>query len=330
MGDSLAAKRVHIAVLTFGGQVSTVGEFGTIKTVQPPLLIAKGNIPLGEAVERGLAPPRCTQGAIPTERHRILQAIGVSDHQRRDDGQWKGAACAVADAEHRKQVGQQVSTTPSPTSSTPSRAPIRARCCRSSTICAATPPRDLYLTGFYNRFHNLIFQDIRVIGGVEQNVVQFGGSRAYGLEFEGAVRPVDGVQLAVRGVVQNGKFKDFGTNTGNSVNRQPKFQIAAIPSYTFRSAWGKARVFGTFTHIGDRFADIENQQRLGSYETVDLGASLDLNDRFSLQATVENLTNKLALTEGNVRTVGSANTDGFFLGRPIFGRHATITAAYKF
>jgi hypothetical protein len=40
---------------------------------------------------------------------------------------------------------------------------------------------DLYLTGFYNRFHNLVFQDIRVINGVEQNVVLFGGSRAYGV-----------------------------------------------------------------------------------------------------------------------------------------------------
>jgi len=189
---------------------------------------------------------------------------------------------------------------------------------------------DLYLTGFYNRFHNLIFQDIRVVNGVEQNVVLFGGSRAYGLEFEGAVRPIDGVQIAVRGVVQDGKFKDFGANTGNNVNRQPKFQIAATPSYTFRSDWGQARLFGTFTHIGNRFADIENQQQLGSYNTLDLGASLDLNARFSLQATVDNVTNTLALTEGNVRTVGSANTDGYFLGRPIFGRHATITAAYKF
>jgi outer membrane receptor protein involved in Fe transport len=189
---------------------------------------------------------------------------------------------------------------------------------------------DVYLTGFYNRFHNLIFQDIRTINGVEQNVVLFGGSRAYGLEFEGAIRPVEGFQLAVRGVVQDGKFKDFGPNTGNDVNRQPKFQIAAIPSYTFRSAFGQARLFGTFTHIGNRFADIENQQRLGSYETLDLGASIDVNDRFSIQATVDNVTDTLALTEGNVRTVGSANGNGYFLGRPIFGRHGTITAAVKF
>jgi len=49
-----------------------------------------------------------------------------------------------------------------------------------------------------------------------------------------------------------------------------------------------------------------------------------------IQASVENVTNTLALTEGNIRTVGSANANGYFLGRPIFGRHATITAAVKF
>ena len=189
---------------------------------------------------------------------------------------------------------------------------------------------DLYLTGFYNRFHNLFFQDIQVIGGVEQNVTAFGGSRAYGLEFDGAVRPVSGFEIAAHGVVQNGKFKDFGDNTGNDVNRQPRFLAAVTPSYTFDTGWGRARLFGTYTHVGDRYADRENLQKLGSYDTLDLGASLDINRSFSIQATVENVTNTLALTEGNIRTVGSANANGYFLGRPIFGRHATITAAVKF
>ena len=190
---------------------------------------------------------------------------------------------------------------------------------------------DVFLTGFYNRFHNLLFQDlIQNPDGTTTNRVLFGGSRAYGLEFEGAVRPVDGLQIATRGVIQNGKFKDFGVNSGNDVNRQPQFQIQVIPSYTLRTDWGQARIFGTYTHVGNRFADIENQQRLGQYDTLDLGASIDVGQRFSIQATIENVTNTLALTEGNIRTVGSANTNGFFLGRPIFGRHATITAAYKF
>ena len=193
-------------------------------------------------------------------------------------------------------------------------------------VKTSTPLYDFYLTGFYNRFHNLIFQDI--INGV--NVVRFGGSRAYGLEFEGAIRPIRGVQIGTRGVIQDGKFKDFGTNTGNEVNRQPKFQIAVMPSYTFDTDWGKARLFGTFTHIGNRYADIENLQPLGSYNTLDLGASIDINRSFSIQATVENVTNTLALTEGNIRQIGSDNANGYFLGRPIFGRHATITAAVKF
>ncbi|TPG19996.1 TonB-dependent receptor [Sphingomonas koreensis] len=190
---------------------------------------------------------------------------------------------------------------------------------------------DLFLTGFYNRFHNLLFQNILVNpDGSTTNDVEFGGSRAYGLEFEGAVRPFGGFELATRGVLQNGKLKDFGANSGNDVARQPKFLIAVMPSYTFNTEWGKARVFGTYTHVGNRYADIQNLQPLGSYDTLDLGASIDINDRFSLQATVENVTNTLALTEGNVRTVGSANDNGYFLGRPIFGRHATITAAIKF
>jgi outer membrane receptor protein involved in Fe transport len=190
---------------------------------------------------------------------------------------------------------------------------------------------DLFLTGFYNRFHNLLFQDLVLdAAGNPVNRVLFGGSRAYGVEFEGAVRPVTGLQIGVRGVYQNGKLKDFGDNTGNDVARQPKFLVAVTPSYTFRTDWGQARVFGTYTHVGNRYADIQNQQPLGKYDTLDLGASIDLNDTFSIQATVENVTNTLALTEGNIRSSGAADSNGFFLGRPIFGRHATITAAYKF
>jgi outer membrane receptor protein involved in Fe transport len=190
---------------------------------------------------------------------------------------------------------------------------------------------DVFLTGFYNRFHNLLFQDIVLdANGNPTNRVLFGGSRAYGLEFEGAIRPVTGLQIGTRGVIQNGKLKDFGDNTGNNVARQPKFLIAVMPSYTFRSAWGQARVFGTYTHVGNRYADIQNQQPLGKYDTLDLGASIDLRDNFSIQATVENVTNTLALTEGNIRGAGAGNSNGYFLGRPIFGRHATITASYKF
>jgi outer membrane receptor protein involved in Fe transport len=194
-------------------------------------------------------------------------------------------------------------------------------------IKTSTHYYDLYLTGFYNRFHNLLLTQILADG---TNVVGLSGSRAYGLEFEGAVRPVAGVQLGFRGVYQDGIYLDYATKSGNQVPRQPKFQFALLPSYTFRTNWGQARIFGTYTHVGKRFADDANLQPLSAYDTLDLGASIDLNDKFSIQATVENVTNTLALTEGNVRTLTSGTDNGYFLGRPIFGRHATITAAYKF
>ena len=194
-------------------------------------------------------------------------------------------------------------------------------------IKTSTHYYDLYLTGFYNRFHDLLLTQILADGS---SVVGLSGSRAYGVEFEGAVRPITGVQIGFRGVYQDGKYLDYATKSGNQVPRQPKFQFAIMPQYTFRTDWGQARVFGTYTHVGKRFADDANLQPLAKYDTLDLGASIDLKENFSIQATVENVTNTLALTEGNVRTLTSGTTNGFFLGRPIFGRHATITAAYKF
>ena len=102
--DRLATKRVDIAVVTFGDQVDTVCQFGTVETFQPPLLTAKGGTPLGEAVERGLdlldvRKSQYRQNGIPYYRPWIFL---VTDGGPTD--KWKTAARAVADAEHRKQV----------------------------------------------------------------------------------------------------------------------------------------------------------------------------------------------------------------------------------
>src|SRR5438034_874640 len=55
LADPLAAKRVEVAVVTFGGEVRTVVEFTTTENFQPPVLTARGLTPLGSAVEQGLA-----------------------------------------------------------------------------------------------------------------------------------------------------------------------------------------------------------------------------------------------------------------------------------
>ena len=52
--DSLASKRVEVAVVTFGGVVQTVCDFTTADSFQPPVLAASGNTPMGEAIREGV------------------------------------------------------------------------------------------------------------------------------------------------------------------------------------------------------------------------------------------------------------------------------------
>jgi uncharacterized protein YegL len=50
--DSLAAKRVEVALLTFGGQVQTLCDFASVQHFNPPTLAAGGDTPMGAAILR--------------------------------------------------------------------------------------------------------------------------------------------------------------------------------------------------------------------------------------------------------------------------------------
>lgn len=52
--DSLASKRVEVAVITFGGAVEVVQSFTTAGTFAPPALAATGDTPMGEAIVTSL------------------------------------------------------------------------------------------------------------------------------------------------------------------------------------------------------------------------------------------------------------------------------------
>jgi uncharacterized protein YegL len=53
-GDSLAAKRVEVALVTFGGEVELHNEFASISEFYPETIRPRGATPMGEAVVRGL------------------------------------------------------------------------------------------------------------------------------------------------------------------------------------------------------------------------------------------------------------------------------------
>jgi uncharacterized protein YegL len=52
--DSLASKRAEIAIVTFGGMVTTIQDFVTAEHFQPPHLQASGGTPMGQAIMQGL------------------------------------------------------------------------------------------------------------------------------------------------------------------------------------------------------------------------------------------------------------------------------------
>ncbi len=54
VADSLAAKRVEVAIVTFGGQVQTVCDFTTAESFHPPTLTAGGDTPMGTAINQAL------------------------------------------------------------------------------------------------------------------------------------------------------------------------------------------------------------------------------------------------------------------------------------
>jgi len=54
MGDALAAQRVEVAVITFGGVVQTAVPFVSANEFQPTTLVANGETPMGDAIVQAI------------------------------------------------------------------------------------------------------------------------------------------------------------------------------------------------------------------------------------------------------------------------------------
>ncbi|MFT4047708.1 MAG: TonB-dependent receptor [Solimonas sp.] len=196
---------------------------------------------------------------------------------------------------------------------------------------------DVAATLFFNDFDGQTYTQDYVDPDTSEESTRtaIAGSRTYGLELEGGVRPLRGLEVRFDGTWLHGRFRDIvdgassGVQNGNKILRQPSTQYRIVPSYQFSLANADLTVFGTYSYVGRRFSDIANLQPLPSYETVDLGATLDIGN-FSVQLVGTNVTNELALTEGNPRVSGSGNVDNVVLGRAIFGREYQLSLRYRF
>lgn len=189
----------------------------------------------------------------------------------------------------------------------------------------------LYATVFHNKFDGLATTAIINNVPVSSN----GGAKATGVELEGAIRPFDGFSITAAGTWLDAKYRGFFTgngtinNTGNRVQRQPKWGWRVTPAYEVELGNVKPAVFATLQYTGDRFSDPENLQVLPHFYQLDAGVSVEIAGRYTLAVTGNNLTDELGLTEGNPRIIGGQGS-GPILARPILGRSFRFSAAAKF
>ncbi|UIJ44361.1 TonB-dependent receptor [Sphingomonas cannabina] len=198
-------------------------------------------------------------------------------------------------------------------------------------IKVSMPWLNLYATVFHNKFDGLA--STQLVDNVPLS--QVGGAKATGVELEGALRPFRGFTLSGAATYLHGTYEDFFTgggtidNTGNRVQRQPRWAWRVTPAYEVDIGGFKPSIFATLQYTGDRFSDPENEQLLPHFYQLDAGVSVDVNDRIRLQVTGNNLTDEIGLTEGNPRVIGSQG-EGPILARPILGRSFRFSAAVKF
>jgi outer membrane receptor protein involved in Fe transport len=193
------------------------------------------------------------------------------------------------------------------------------------------------VTAFYSKFQGQPTSQILTNG---TTVTFITDSQTEGVEFDGDVRPFQPTEidllkpldLAISGDYQHGSYTSGGPGIqDNEVARQPDIQFRFTPSYTAVTPVGPLKVYGVLTYVAQRWADLQSTQSLPEYATLDVGASLDLPHGIQLQFTGTNVTNTLAITEGNVRVLGSGvAAGGVFLGRPLFGADYQFSAVIKF
>jgi hypothetical protein len=181
------------------------------------------------------------------------------------------------------------------------------------------------------------------LGSGQVNLVY--GSVTKGLNAAVTVKPFKNFSVALSGNYMDGHYSDYqgcvpyvaqdGSNqcssiSGMRLDRQPRVQYRLTPAYTIPADWGSLKLWVTYEYVGDRFGDQLQQQPLGHYHDISIGAIANVGKHWVFTLRGTNMTNEIGITEGNARLFGFASGGGVILARSIEGREVNVQAKYQF
>lgn len=176
---------------------------------------------------------------------------------------------------------------------------------------------------FATAFHNTNDSFDSVVGGATPATAF--KTKSTGVELDGNLSLGD-FNLGVLATWQDATVKASSNPAvvGNSVMRQPDFQLRVSPSYDIALGDWDLSLYGAAALVGDRYSDLANTVELAGFTKVDLGARVETPWGMFARVHADNLFNSHGLTEGDPRSLTGAN------GRPILGRSFRFTVGYDF
>ncbi|GAA0354755.1 TonB-dependent receptor [Bowmanella denitrificans] len=152
-------------------------------------------------------------------------------------------------------------------------------------------------------------------------------NEAKGIELDGNYTFDFGLNLNLNATIQSTEITKSADMdlVGNESQRQPGWQLRLTPSYDVELAGGNfVTLYGTLTSVDDRWISNENLGELDGYTKIDLGAYWEVTDQLNVRLSVDNLTDKDGLTEGDPRNPTAPN------GRYIMPRSMNLSIGYNF
>ena len=171
-----------------------------------------------------------------------------------------------------------------------------------------------------------------------------------GVDLDMNYRPTGGFMRAFsihgQATFQSPKYNDAQvcTTTGSTVSGcSPETAVNGLTAghtpkklYTITPAFDLPNHLGSlylrYKYVGSIYADQTDNLPLPGYGVLTLGGSLNLSDRAMFSVSVDNVTNKIGMTEGNPRQGLTQTTaiNGTFYGRSIAGTNAQASFQIKF